>query len=363
MIPFYKANCLSSDLIHMVKEQLQSGQLTNFGPACRALEARISEYVNRPACMVASGTHALTIALILLQRRGVLPERARILIPSFTFFATMHAVLWANMIPVFADIYEDDFTIDIKTAQEEYDAIMPVNIFGVQHHLLTLDQTDVPVIGDLSHGFGGDRLNIKNGSLETVACFSTSVTKPFQTVEGGIIIGDQSLIDEVKIFRNWGNPGDYNCVSLGQWSKISELHCAVGLESFKNLQRSIDEKHGIAHYYQEHLEDVVSAGKIRFQEFSDDSSDIYTTYKDFAVIFNDFGTREKVTQALLAEKIDCKKYFYPQIHKMKCFKGAYDSVRLPITEKIADTVLCLPIYDTLQEYQIEDICDVIKGVL
>lgn len=350
MIPFYKNQIISDEVNFKIKNALETSKVTNFGKYCVELESEISKYLGRPACLVASGTHALTLGLQALAELKYIPKDSKVLVPSFTFFASVHAIILAGMTPVFGDIENESYTLETTT--DYYDIIMPVNIFGVQPTF-----NNFLAIGDLSHGFGSGFINgAKTGVEETVSCFSTSVTKPMHTIEGGIVAGTQDIVDRVKILRNWGNPGDYDCITLGQWSKISELHCIVGLNSIKNVEKSIAKKNIIAKQYKEYLGNIV-----RYQKVPDN---YISSYKDFSILFETKELRDKAEQSLKENSIDTRKYFYPPVHKMKCFNGKYDHLdsELVNTIYVSDRILCLPIYDSLMENEIEKISKIIKAI-
>jgi dTDP-4-amino-4,6-dideoxygalactose transaminase len=358
MIPFYKPNINIDSVGPSVVEALRTGQVTNWGAKTSEFENRLSSYLEREVVLLASGTHALTFGLLGMASLDMIPKfGARILVPSFTFYASVHAILWAGMTPVFCDIYPDTFTIDISKATSYYDAVMPVNVFGVQHGLSPhKSDTNKPIIGDLSHGFGGTKSGTKNGQLEEVACFSTSITKPMQSIEGGILASNSDVVSYVRKFRNWGSPyGKYDCEISGQWSKITEINSIVGLSSLEYLEESLATKNTIATMYKHYLKNSV--------EFQNVPGDTTTTYKDFAVLLPSKESRDRASGYLEECHIGSKQYFYPPVHKMKCFGGEYDSLHLPVTNDISDRILCLPIYDSISEDEVRIVSEAVLSSL
>lgn len=350
MIPFYKTNLTGFD-ISKFQEMIDSGQVTNWGKYHKELESLVQEYLGTNVCFVASGTHAITLSLLALRHFEILPPNARILIPSFTFVATIQAILNANMVPILCDIESDTWTMDISKSGGKFDAIMPVNIFGVQ----PTNWSNYITIGDLSHGFGGNINGLKNGTQQTIAAFSTSVTKPFQTVEGGLVSSPtKEFIDYIKLLRRWGMLENYDCITQGQWSKISELHCAIGIHSFKHLEESIQKKNQIAQWYKDAL-----GNKVVYQTVP-----VYTksTYKDFGILIPG-NRRNKVANALHVKDIGYKFYFSPAIHQMTYFKSRYIYPVLSYTTYVADNIICLPIHDFLTQDEVGIISDTILGVL
>jgi dTDP-4-amino-4,6-dideoxygalactose transaminase len=353
-IPFYKGD-LGNFVNDSLRDVMSSGMITNYGKYYEELRSEVEKYLSPyKVTLVASGTHALTLSLLALKNTGKLPVNARILVPSFTFIASVQAVLLAGMTPVFSDIFEDDWTINIDSSSNDFDAVMPVNIFGVQ----PIIEEDLITIPDLSHAFGGNLYGKKNGTKGTICAFSTSVTKPFHTVEGGIVASaDEELIKEVSSMTRWCLTKDYDCTGEGQWSKMSELHAIVGLESLKTLESSIEKKTKIASMYEERLFSL----PVQFQQISDRCKPACckTTYKDFAILVP-ANKRAKIVKALENNQIGYKLYFSPAVHETTYFKKLCPKVHLPVTEEISSRIICLPIHQGIDEDCVDRICEVIR---
>jgi dTDP-4-amino-4,6-dideoxygalactose transaminase len=349
-IPFYKGN-LGNFINDSLKDVMVSGMVTNYGKYHEQLRAELEEHFgSHKVALVASGTHALTLSLLALRNKGMLPKRdARILVPSFTFIASVQAILLAGMKPVFADIFRGDWTIDMYSAPEDFDAVMPVNIFGVQPEIWD----DIITIPDLSHGFGGTLNDKKNGTEGTICAFSTSVTKPFHTVEGGIVVSkDEDLIKDVTSMSRWCLTKDYDCTGLGQWSKLSELHAIVGLESLKIFDFCIERKTILANRYRDNLKDL----PVQFQVVLEECR---STYKDFALLVP-ATLRPKVLKALEDKQVGYKLYFSPAVHETTYFKDMYWDANLPVTKEISSRIICLPIHQDLTLENVDFICDTIR---
>jgi dTDP-4-amino-4,6-dideoxygalactose transaminase len=351
-IPFYKGN-LGNFINDSLKDVMASGMVTNYGKYYEQLKEELEEYLNPcKVTLVASGTHALTLSLLALKNKGIIPKHAKILVPSFTFIASVQAILLARMEPVFADIYKGDWTLDIESVDEEdFDAVMPVNIFGVQPEI----DKSLITIPDLSHAFGGTLDGQKNGTQGTICAFSTSVTKPFHTVEGGIVASEnEELIKEVSSMSRWCLTKDYDCIGLGQWSKLSELHALVGLESLNVFDSYIEYKTTLANEYKKNLKDL----PIEFQVILEECR---STYKDFAILVP-ASMRPKILEALEANQIGYKLYFSPAVHQTTYFRNTYFGVHLPVTESVSSRVICLPVHQDISIENVEFICSIIRGV-
>lgn len=335
MIPFYKA-----DMRSFIGEELftavLSGQVTNFGKYHGLLQHQLEEFLHQPIALVASGTNALTLALLALRNLGRLPSKARILVPSFTFIASVQAILLADMVPILADIKSDTFTLDYNKDYPAYDAIMPVNIFGVQPEL----PTDKIIIGDLSHGFGGQLHGRLNGTEGTINAFSTSVTKPFHTIEGGFVTsGDKELINNIRSMSRWCLDENYDCSGVGTWSKMSELNAIAGLKSLENLSKNLELKDKLVYAYKEAL----SGLPIQYQLVPEDCK---TTHKDFCICVPT-ELRAKVIHTFQQNSIGYKLYFSPAVHQTTYFKNKLARGDLSTTEKIAASIICLPMHHAL----------------
>ena len=356
MIPFYKPAPLHLDAKGL-DCLLQSGQLTNWGQYYQQLQIVLQTYLrNTPTTLVASGTHALELSLHALRYLDMLPPNARIALPSFTFIATAQAIVNAGMTPIFVDIDPNTWTLDISKLYDlDVDAVIPVNIFGVESPGLPQYIT----IGDISHGFGGTVDGLPNGLEYTISAFSTSITKPFHTVEGGIVCSKHSeLIRVIEQMRRWGLDGQYECWHRGMWSKISELHCLVGLCNLSYLQEAIVRKHTIVRLYQQAL----SGSDVIFQKIPKNT---YTTYKDCGILLPDITTRTDIIRKFDEANIGYKLYFSPAAHQTKYFSQFSSSLLsdLSNTENIASRIICLPIYDGITELEVDQIITVIRSVL
>jgi len=350
MVAFYKGD-LGNFINESLEDIVSSGIATNSGKYFCELQQKIEEYLcPRKVALVASGTHALTMSLLALERAGLIQPKARVLVPSFTFIASIQAILLANMRPVFADIDMETWTIDIRNTQGDFDCVMPVNIFGVQPEIAT----KYPIVHDLSHGFGGSLNGKRNGTTGTMCAFSCSITKPFHTIEGGIVTSDsEEIIKDVSSMARWHLTKDYDCIGPGQWSKLSEVHAVAGLESFKTFEQTIQKKDQIVAAYKEAL----SGLPITFQKIPDNCR---TTHKDFAILVP-ANKRAKIIEMFESEGIGYKLYFSPAIHQTKQFR--LSPWALPITTNIASRIICLPVHRWVSDGDIERISSIVRKCL
>src|SRR5688500_4255747 len=208
---------------------LASGMLTN-GPTVRRLEEAVVERCGvAHAVAVASCTSGL---MLTYQALGV---TGRVLMPSFTFAASAHAVVWAGGTPLFADVDAATMTLDPEAAEElvsEAAAVSATHVYGrpceVEALQALADAAGLPLVYDAAHALGSSRRGRPIGGFGTVEVFSLSPTKVAVAGEGGLVTtNDAALAEAVRLGRDYGNPGNYDCRFPGLNARMSELHATV----------------------------------------------------------------------------------------------------------------------------------------
>jgi len=286
-----------------------------------------------------------------------------VILPSFTFIATGHAVLWNNLIPVFADIDPDTFNIDPLDVEckitEKTSAIIAVNIFGNPCDISALaaisEKHGLKLIYDSAHALGSEYSGNIVGGYGDAECFSLSGTKVITSAEGGIVTSNNSdLMEKISLGRNYGAGNDYNGLHLGLNGKMSEFHAAIAVDSLVLLKQSTEARNSIVEHYISRLSELPG---LKFQE-------VYTsnlsTYKDFGFIVDreQFGlSRDELIKYLNADNIFPKKYFYPPLHEMTVYKNTVHRAHdLKVTDHIATNIICLPIFSHMSYDTVEKIC-------
>lgn len=332
------------------------GILTN-GPLVRTLE---DESAARLGTLHAVAVSSCTAGLMLVIR--ALVPKGRVVLPSFTFSASAHAVAWNNLAPVFAECDPLSFQLDVKDATarlEGADALLATHVFGAPCPAEQLEQLaagmGVPVLFDAAHGFGATRAGRAVGSFGSAEVFSLSPTKVVVGGEGGIVTTDDgALADDIRMGRDYGNPGDYDTRFVGLSARMSELHAAMALESLADLDDHLRHRRRLARRYRAGLSAV--PGLTPQAVAAGDES----TFKDFTISIDPgtYGlTRDQVVAALQAEGIDVRRYFYPPVHRQRAY--AVHGVDLPVTSATAERVLSLPIYAGLPEDALDRVVDVL----
>ena len=343
-----------------VQRILSSKQLTS-GSYVRQFEEAAATYLGVKHCVaVASCTAGLLLVLKALNLRG------DVILPSFTFHATAHAVVWNGLTPAFADCDANTFCIDAKQVREQITprtaAILAVHIFGNPAPVVELQEIanafDVPLVYDAAHAFGSRSMGVGVGGFGTAEVFSFSPTKLVVAGEGGLVATNEDVLaDKLRAARNYGDVGNYDPEILGVNARMSELHGAMALRGLSGLQARVARRNEIAKRYENSLSGLPG---IRFQQVSERN---VSTYKDFSIIVNEseFGrSRDSLVQYLLRQNIGVKTYFSPPVHMQKLYRELWDGQSLPRTESISNGIISLPIYSALPDESVDKICDAIQ---
>jgi dTDP-4-amino-4,6-dideoxygalactose transaminase len=331
---------------------MDSGLMTN-SSMVRAFEQRAAEYLDVRHCIaVSSCTAGLMLVLKASERSG------DVVIPSFTFSATAHAVAWNGMRPVFADIDPQTLTMSPASVERAIgvrtSTILATHLYGTPCDVELLEEiaatNGLRLYFDAAHAFGSKRNNKPIGGFGDAEVFSLSPTKVLATGEGGVVAtNDDVLAERIRIGRDYGNPGDYDCLFVGLNARMSEFHAAVALRSLETLDERIDHRNNLVKHYWRALSRIPG---INFPYLRDEDR---STFKDFTIMVDPmaFGvTARRLGVALEAEGIDTRRYYSPPIHEMKAYRHlAASGWDLPVTVEAAGKVLTLPLsFDMSEEH-------------
>jgi dTDP-4-amino-4,6-dideoxygalactose transaminase len=347
------------EFLEEVREILASKQLTN-GAYVRKFEEAAAEYLGVAHCVaVSSCTAGLLLVLKVSDLSG------EVILPSFTFHATAHAVLWNGLTPVFADCDAKTFCIAPEAVRAQVSsrtvAILAVHLFGNPAAIEELEEiaagSRIPLVFDAAHAFGSSRQSKRLGGFGTAEVFSFSPTKLVVAGEGGLVTTrDSRLAERLRAARNYGDAGNYNPEVLGVNARMSEINAAMALHGLMGLDARIERRNEIRLRYERKLRDVAG---IRFQEVSEGGR---STFKDFSVIVDEkeFGhSRDWLVEVLHRENIGARKYFSPPVHRQKLYSAMWDGRALPVTDLVSDGVVSLPIYSSLSDDSVDKVCEVI----
>ncbi|HAH32833.1 MAG TPA: aminotransferase [Elusimicrobia bacterium] len=337
--------------------------LTNGGPFHQKFEEAIAEYLGvKYISVFSNGTLALVSALQALRITG------EVITTPFSFVATTHSIWWNNIKPVFADIEPGFFNLDPEKVEAaitpQTTAIMPVHVYGnpcdVEKLRKIADTYGLKLIYDAAHAFGVK----KNGSsilnFGDLVTLSFHATKVFNTVEGGAIIcRDEKMKQRIDFLKNFGYAGETTVIEPGINAKMNELQAAYGLLQLKYVDSYIAKRKTISKKYRVQLEGIKG---IRLLQ---DIEGVEHNYSYFPILIDSQGfgrTRDELNEELKKHNIFARKYFYPLISQFPTYRGLSSAKHenLPIAEKAAKEVLCLPIYPALELDSIDLICSIIR---
>ena len=345
-VPFVRAPAPSlTRVTELLEPSWSQGMLTN-GPLVRQLEAEAAALLGVDHVVaVASCTTGLMLAIRALEMN------ADVLLPSFTFSASAHAIAWNGVRPRFAECDPASFQLAMDDAAARADGIggiLATHVFGAPCNAEAVVELgrehNVPVVFDAAHAIGSRRDGTPVSRFGDASVFSMTPTKPLVAGEGGLVATNRAdLAYLVRIGRDYANPGDYDTQFVGLNGRLSEMHAAVALASLEVFPVHQKQRDEIAGCYRDELAGIPG---VRAQHV--DAGDV-STYKDFtiAVDSGEFGCdRNALREALKAEGVDTRCYFDPPVHRQTAY-AKQQSVDLPVTDSAARRVLSLPIYPAL----------------
>ena len=360
-VPFVRPPAPPLDaVVARLADSYNAGMLTN-GQLVRELEAKAAEILEvRNVVAVSSCTTGLMLVFRALNVTG------DVLLPSFTFSASAHAVAWNGLACRFAEVDPLTFNMDLGDAKERTNgigAILATHVFGAPCRPEEVEHiganVGVPVVFDAAHAFGSRRGSRAIGGFGVAEIFSLTPTKPVVAGEGGFIAtNDDALAEELRLGREYGNPGDYNTKFVGLNGRMSEMHAAVALCSLDAFPPHLQRRHEMAERYTANLAAIPG---VRVQVLDEGDS---STYKDFTIAIESgaFGCdRDTLVRALKAEGVDTRNYFDPPVHRQDAHAqvGGPD---LPVTDRVSSQVVSLPIYPALTDSIIDRVSAVIGRV-
>ncbi|MGB9898518.1 MAG: DegT/DnrJ/EryC1/StrS family aminotransferase [Anaerolineae bacterium] len=347
-----------------VEEILSTGMLTK-GKYLRLFEERLAEYLGvRHAVCVSSCTLGLALTYQGLELKG------EVIVPSFTFMATVHPLVWVGVEPVFVDIDPHTWNIDPAKVEEAItprtSGIVAVHNFGNPADVEILEDIarrhGLRLVFDAAHGFGALYQGKPVGGYGDAEVFSLSPTKLLVAGEGGVVAtNDDALAEHIRIAREYGNDGRYGSNFPGLNARMPEFNAILGLKSLEMLEENAERRNQVVKRIRERLERLPG---LNFQAIRPGNR---CSYKDLSVLVDEskFGlTRDQLAQALDAENIETRKYHDPPVHTHNTYRHLRERHvgRLPVTEWVAPRSLSLPIYSHMDEAIADGICYAIERI-
>ena len=348
-----------------IQDVLNGGQYV-LGPAVGELETRLAEFSGaKHAISVSSGTDALFMPLLGME---LTPEDA-VFVPGFTYTATAEAILLSHATPVFVDVDEDTFNIDLDNLKEQIAnvkkegrlrprAILAVDLFGQPADYTALNKLaedeGLFVLADAAQAFGGAQDNKRIGSLTHCTATSFYPSKPLGCYGdgGAIFTDDDDLAEQLLSIRSHGKGSHkYDVVRVGINGRLDSMQAAVLLAKMDIFEDELDNRERVAKIYDERLKDVVSVpARVPGARSAWAQYTIKTDDRD-------------AMQAAVKEKGVPTMVFYPKsMHFQTAYKAFGDGPgSLPISEKVCEQVVSLPMHPYMSDDTVSEICDAICG--
>ena len=364
----------------MLKEIWDSKWITNNGSFHKQLEKALADYLKVPyISLFTNGTLPLLTALQALRITG------EVITTPYSFVATTHSIWWNGCKPVFVDIDPETGNIDpdkIEAAiTPKTTAIMPVHVYGKPCDTKRIkeiaDKYGLKVIYDAAHAFGVEvpakeyglkpenaESSMINGqcsilSAGDMSTLSFHATKVYNTLEGGaLVMHDEQTKKRIDYLKNFGFAGETEVVAPGINSKVDEVRSAYGLLNLKQVDSAIAARQKVAIRYREALRGVLGI------RFFDDMPGVRHNYSYFPVFINadEYGmTRDELYFKMKEQGVLGRRYFYPLISSFSTYRGLPSAApeNLPVANKMANEVICLPMHHALIEEDVQSVIDII----
>lgn len=350
------------DYMEEIKPIFESHHLTNMGPIYKKFQRQLIEYLQVPELsLFVNGHMALEMAI---QAMGLRVPGGEVITTPFTFVSTTHAITRNNLKPVFCDIKPDDYTIDPEKIEalitDKTVAIIPVHVYGnlcnVEAIQKIADNHGLKVIYDAAHAFGVTYKGVGVGNFGDASMFSFHATKVFNTIEGGAVaFKDSQYCTRLHELKNFGIHGVDDVMAIGGNAKLDEFRAAMGICNLKRMDECISKRAAVAAKYNERL------GKTEGIKLCKPQKGVMVNYAYYPAYFDAsaFGkNRDDIFLQLKEQDIFARKYFYPAINELSCYKDFCEQ-NTPIAHDVSMNILTLPIYEELALEDVDRICDII----
>jgi perosamine synthetase len=354
-IPLYKIYTDEED-VGLITKIVKRGSNWAIGPEIEEFENALKNYVGCDYCLTLnSGTSALH-ATLLANNFG---HEDEIIVPSFTFIATVNSTKFVGASPIFADIESENLGLDpqsiIKNLSKKTKAVLPIDYSGLSCKIFEIKQicedNNLRLIEDAAESLGSKVRNKKVGSISDSSIFSFCGNKVLTTGEGGAIVtNSKTEYERIKTIRShgrldkspyFGNPSDSEYVGVGYNWRMSSITATLGISQLHKLDKLIKMRQEVASYFSRHL-----------SKFDDIDLPIPPEgydhiYQMYSILLKDKSMRDELQQFLIKKRIFSKIYFQP-VHLMKFYqKLQQNNINLPVTESISEKILTLPIYPNM----------------
>lgn len=332
-------------LFRRIGESLDRKWLTNRGPLVQEFEHEVQMRLGVKHCIaMCNATVALEIAMRAMGLQG------EVIIPSFTFIATAHALQWQEITPVFCDIRLSDFTIDPQRIEElitpRTTGIVGVHLWGRPCDILAIEQIarkrNLKVLYDAAHAFGCSYQGRMIGSFGDAEVFSFHATKFLNTLEGGAVVtNDDELAQKIRLMQNFGFGGFDSVIYIGTNGKMNEFSAAMGLTSLDAMEQFVAINKRNYDFYRQELSGIPGVQIVEYGDREKSNYQYVVAIVDETVTGIDCGSIVKVFHS---ENVLLRRYFYPGCHQMSPYRSYFPhaGLLLPNTEKYSKRVISFP---------------------
>jgi len=353
-------------LLSRINDVLDRRWLTNNGPLVQQFESRVADFVGVKHCIsMCNATVALEIAIRALELKG------EVILPSYTFVATAHALQWQEIKPVFADIDPCTHNINPEVIERlitpKTTGLIGVHVWGRPCDTEAIEaigrKHGLKVIYDAAHAFGCSRNGKMIGGFGTCEVFSFHATKFLNSFEGGAVVtNDDVMAEKLRLMRNFGFAGYDRVIYLGINGKMTEVCAAMGLTSLEAVEDLISINRSNYEAYRKELGGLAGISLI---DYDPNERNNY----QYIVVEIDTETaslnRDELVAVLHAENVLARKYFWPGCHNMEPYRSLQPNtaMSLPQTEAVAARVLLLPTGQAINASRIKLLCQIISNAL
>lgn len=347
----------------LVRDIFERRWFTNYGQLVQELEARLADYLGVRHCVVVcNATVGMQLVCHALELTG------EVIVPAFTFVATPHAAQWERLRIVFAEPRRDNHLIDPEKIEAlitpQTSAIFGVHVWGQPCDTLAIEaiakRHGLRVMYDAAHAFACRHRGQMIGNFGDCEVFSFHATKFFNTFEGGAITtNDDALAQKIRLMTNFGFAKLDHVVHLGTNAKMTEVCAAMGLSCLARLDEFLAVYQSNYRLYQARLADIPG---LRLLDYDSQEG---TNWQYIVVEVDERAcgsTRDEIVAQLREENILARRYFHPGCHRMEPYRTLYPEQldRLPITDELCRTVMCLPTGTAVSERDIDRVGDSIR---
>lgn len=367
---------MNQDEVNAVTRVLES-RWWGLGPETSKFENEFLSYLDAKAGVATnSGTAALHMALWEVSPQ----EGDEVIVPSFTFVSSAHAVKYVGGKPIFVDIDEETLTIDPESIEnsitEKTVAIMPVHFGG---HPCKMDEImhiakvyNLKVIEDCAHAAGAEYKGKRLGSIGDMAAFSFHAVKNIATGDAGmLVVKNSENLDKLRSYRwvgitktTWDRyaPGNsslgdsrstYDVEELGYKYHMNDIQAALARVQLKRLDEVNTKRRELVKRYRENLGDLTEINLLEEKTWASSSNHLFVILTK---------KRDQVMKHLNESGVATSIHYTP-VHKFSLYKEEYQGVSLPITEKVSNEILTLPLFPDLKVDEVDFICSKVRDVV